>query len=215
MTRASRRAFVWRFSIGLVVLALIAWATVGGAFVRGLVVGLLGAVVAAGGLMFGITRKLKKGLQDRLKPPPLPTGRWDYAMTAADLDGVPVDFSDFSGKVLVLNFWATWCAPCVAEMPSLERLREATADLDVRFACVTQEEAGVVSAFSAKRALKLPLYVLEGAPPECFESRAIPATFVLDRGGLIALRHRGAAAWDDEEVVTFVRGLAATPGGSV
>ena len=56
-----------------------------------------------------------------------------------------------------------------------------------------------------------PIYLLAEDPPEQFKSRSIPATFILDKNGMIALRHIGAATWDDDSVVTFVRGLAATP----
>jgi thiol-disulfide isomerase/thioredoxin len=111
----------------------------------------------------------------------------------------------------VLNFWATWCAPCVAEMPSLQRLAAATADLDVGFACVTPEQPEVVRGFVAKRGFTLPVRLLEGDPPACFRGRAIPATFIIDKSGRIVMRHTGAARWDDPGVVAFVRGLAAAP----
>jgi thiol-disulfide isomerase/thioredoxin len=148
-----------------------------------------------------------------LAPPPLPLGRWDFDMSVQALDGEAVAFSGFAGKVLVLNFWATWCAPCVAEMPGLQRLGEATSDLEVTLACVTREPEEVVRTFLQKRPLDVPIYLLDGDPPESFRSRSIPATFILDKSGIIALRHFGAAAWDDPNVVNFIRGLAASPGG--
>jgi hypothetical protein len=98
-------------------------------------------------------------------------------------------------------------------MPNLQRLLARTADLDVQFGFITTEEARVVREFIRKRGIDLPIYVLSGEPPECFKGRAIPATFVLDKAGMIALRHLGAAKWDDESVIAFVRGLAATPSG--
>ena len=96
-------------------------------------------------------------------------------------------------------------------MPNLERLRRATSDVEVALACVTQEPVKTVREFLEKRDIDVPIYVLDGDVPECFKSRAIPATFVLDRNGRIVLRHFGAAAWDDEGVVGFVRGLALAP----
>ena len=132
-------------------------------------------------------------------------------MTGEDLDGNTLDFRGFSGRVLVLNFWATGCAPCVAEMPSPARLRAATSDMGVVLACVTREDPGKVRAFVAKRGLEAPVYVLSGPVPEGLESRAIPATFILDKKGTLALRHFGAAAWDPPGVVDFVRGLARAP----
>ena len=208
-----RRLRPWFVLAVLGGIAGLVWVLVPVPFVRGLVVGV---VVGPGALLGGlvlITRRMKKRMKvgDGLKPPPLPVGRWDFDMSAQDVDGNRQDFADFSGQVLVLNFWATWCGPCVAEMPSLGRLREATSDVEVALACVTQEPVAKVREFLDKREFDLPIYVLDGDVPECFKSRGIPATFVLDKKGTIVLRHFGAAAWDDESVVGFVRGLALAP----
>ena len=96
-------------------------------------------------------------------------------------------------------------------MPALRALMGQTADFGVRFAFVSAESADVVRPFVAKRGWELPFFVMSGEPPDCFKGRAVPATFILDRTGAIVLRHFGAAAWDSASVVTFVRGLAATP----
>jgi len=212
--RTDVKRLVHRFFVVVAVtgVVLVALAILGNTFVRGMAVGILGfTALVVGGFAFTVRRRAKAGGRPHLAPPPVPTARWDYAMAARDMEGALVSFSEFAGEVLVLNFWATWCVPCIAEMPSLVRLREATSDLGVRFACVTREGMDKVRPFVEKHELSLPLYLLEGELPDCFKSRAIPATFVLDRTGRIALRHVGAAAWDDESVMTFVRGLAAAP----
>ncbi|MGD8361923.1 MAG: TlpA disulfide reductase family protein [Gemmatimonadota bacterium] len=195
----------------LVALAVLVWVAVPVPFVRGLT---LGAVLSPSVLLAGIlllTRRLRRRMTGQLKPPPIPVVAWDFQMTAEDSDGNRVDFTRFSGNVLILNFWATWCAPCVAEMPSLSRLYEATSDLGVSLACVTREPVGTVRDFVSKRGIEVPFFVLDGEVPKCFESRAIPATFVLDKKGMIAFRHFGAAAWDHESVVDFVKSLASAP----
>ena len=206
-----RRARLWFILAVLAAVVGAVWILIPVPFVRGVLVGLvLGPGALLGGIAL-ITRRLRKKFSAQLKPPPLPLVRWDFDMSAEDLDGNRLDFTDFSGQVLILNFWATWCAPCIAEMPSLTRLREATSDVDVVFACVTREPVATVREFLDKKSVDLPIYVLDGDVPKCFESRAIPATFVLDKKGTIVLRHFGAAAWDDEGVVGFVRGLAVAP----
>ena len=182
-------------------------------FVHGIIVGVFGGL---GSLLLGITvvmRRLKKRMEMNLAPPPLPTGSWDYSIELEDLAGNRVTGAEFKGDVLILNFWATWCAPCVAEMPSLIRLHEAAADLGVNMVCVTKEPQEVVSKFVEKRGITAPIYLLSEEPPEQFKSRSIPATFILDKNGMIALRHIGAATWNDDSVVNFVRGLAAMPQG--
>jgi thiol-disulfide isomerase/thioredoxin len=192
-------------------LAAVAWWLLPGPFAHGVITGLLSALVVLVGALLAFSRLMRKRLGARLEPPPLPAGVWDYDMTVTDLAGREVSFDELGGRVLVLNFWATWCAPCVAEMPSLERLREATEDLDVVFACITSEATDAVERFLAKRELGLPVYLLRGDVPDAFRTRGVPATFVLDRSGMVAMRHVGAAAWDDERVIAFVRGLAAAP----
>ena len=206
-----RRARLWFILALLAAIVGAVWVLIPVPFVRGLVAGVvLGWGALLGGLTL-ITRRLRRKFSGQLKPPPLPVGRWDFDMSAQDVDGNRLDFADFSGQVLIVNFWATWCGPCVAEMPSLSRLREATSDVEVALACVTREPVAKVREFLNKGDVDLPIYVLDGDVPKCFESRAIPATFVLDKKGTIVLRHFGAAAWDDEGVVGFVRGLAVAP----
>lgn len=206
-----RRAKPILVLVAVVAALVVAWLIVPGPFGRGVIVGIVVALALLVGGMVTFARMMRRRMTGDLKPPPLPTGSWDYEMEVEDLDGAPVDFTQSAGKVLVLNFWATWCAPCVAEMPSLERLRDETADLDVHFAFITREDPPVVRQFIEKRGMDLPVYILAGDPPECFKGRSIPATFVLDKDGMIAMRHFGAAAWDADSVVAFIRGLAAKP----
>ena len=209
--KVSRKTLIRVIPVALFVLVLFSWIIIPGQFAHGVIVGFLTTLVLiVGSLVIG-SRVLKRRLGGQLKPPSLPTGAWDYVMDAKDLSGAPANLSELSGKALVLNFWATWCAPCVAEMPNLQRLRDKTSDLDVQFACVTREPVDLVRKFVEKRGIDLPVFVLETEPPDCFKSRAIPATFVLDKNGVIVMRHFGAARWDAEEVVAFVRGLAAAP----
>jgi thiol-disulfide isomerase/thioredoxin len=199
--------------IGMLAVGVLAWFAIPGPFVHGVIVGFFATLTLLLGGLVVVTIVLKKRRGAVLKPPPLPIGAWDYRMDLTDLAGTPVTPSQWSGKVLVLNFWATWCAPCIAELPSLQRLLEQTADLDVHFGFITREEAKVVQPFVAKRGIDLPIYLLTGEPPECFKTRGIPATYVLDRRGSIVMRHAGAAAWDAESIVGFIRGLAAKPSG--
>ena len=204
----------WLILAGIAGVAIVSWVLFPSPFVRGIVVG---AVVGPGVVIAGLTllaRRLRRRVTRHLTAPHVPVTSWDFAMKASDLEGVEIDFASFKGRVLVLNFWATWCAPCIAEMPSLARLEEATSDLDVELACVSRESMEVVGRFIAKRGdMGVPIFLLDGDPPDCFITRGIPATFVVDKNGLIVLSHTGAAAWDADSVVGFVRGLAAVPDG--
>ena len=199
--------------VAVMIVAAVAWVLLPNPFAHGIILGAVSApAVLIGGLAV-FARLLRKRMGQKVKPPPppLPTSSWDYEMEARDSAGDPMSFSTFVGNVLVLNFWATWCTPCLDEMPSLGRLLEATSDLGVQMACVTNEDWGKVRAFVEKRGMEVPVYVSSGDRPDSFKARGIPATFIIDKHGTIALRHLGAASWDDESVVAFVRGLAATP----
>lgn len=199
--------------IGSMVVLLIAAALTQTVFLRGLFIGIvIGPLIIAGsaaviGMHF--RRKFAGKQAAELQPPPLPTSSWDYDLELKTLAGEAVDASSWKGSVLVINYWATWCTPCAAEMPAMQRLVARTADAGVRFAFISTETADVVSAFVGKKKWDLPFYLQDGEGPDVFKRRGIPATFVLDRNGTIVMRHFGAAAWDADSVVSFIRGLAA------
>ena len=133
------------------------------------------------------------------------------------LDGVETTLAAFEGKVVVLNLWATWCAPCREEMPSLDRLQTAFAGRDVVVLALSVDRAGPerVQQFlteigvqqvhvyrdpkaAATRALKLP---------------GLPATLLIDRQGREVGRVLGIAAWDGPAAVAAVERLLAEPAG--
>jgi thiol-disulfide isomerase/thioredoxin len=196
---------------GVAFLVVVAAAMLGSPFVRGIAVGTVGSMVGLVVLAKLLQRRIAKRVPAQLEPPPLPTAAWDYSMQASDLSGAPVTFDVLRGNVAVLNFWATWCVPCTAEMPSLFHLRELTSEIGVQFAFLSNEPREVLAKFNERKGWMGPFYQFSGDAPECFRTRGIPATFVLDRAGRIALRHFGAARWDHERIVTFLRSLAATP----
>lgn len=128
------------------------------------------------------------------------------------LDGGSVRFADLEARVLFVNRWATWCAPCVREMPTIEALSERLAGEDVAFLMISSETLETVRAHVENAAWRLPVYVA-GEVPAAFGSSGIPATFIVDAQRRIALRRIGSADWDDDAAEAFVRGLlsAAAP----
>jgi thiol-disulfide isomerase/thioredoxin len=132
----------------------------------------------------------------------------DYQWKIRGLDGVEVDFTRFRGKVIFLNFWATWCPPCTAELPNIQRLYEAMKTENVVFINSSYEDEALVKRFVSEKRLNLPIH-LHGnhVPPEFISNRGIPATFIINRQGGIVYEHVGPAKWDDESVMAFIRSL--------
>ncbi len=120
-----------------------------------------------------------------------------------DLDGSPHAMAEFSGKPIFLNFWATWCGPCIAEMPSISKLIEEK-DSEVVFLLVSYEKPEVVKSFLEKKGWSFPVYFPATAIPPEFEAEAIPTTFLIDRNGKMVHRSSGMTKWNGKSALAFI-----------
>jgi len=136
-----------------------------------------------------------------------PTDLADYDWTVQSLDGQDFKMAHTRGKVVFLNFWATWCSPCVAEMASIQRLYEKLKDKGVLFVCISNEDSSKVSRFVKRKGYTFPIYTMRGSPPAVFNTQRVPTTFILSRDGSIALKHIGSANWNDDKSVDLIKGL--------
>jgi peroxiredoxin len=126
------------------------------------------------------------------------------------LAGGEVDLASQRGKVVVLNFWATWCPPCVAEMPSLERLHRSLSPEGLSVVTVsTDEDEAELRRFVAEHALTLPVLKDPGGrlAAEKYRTTGYPETFVLDRNGRVLQHVVGPTEWDSAERLATFRGL--------
>ncbi len=116
-----------------------------------------------------------------------------------DAQGKPVSFADFKGKPVVVNLWATWCQPCLKEMPSLDRLQSQLDD-KLAVAAVSEDRAGAdrVGTFVAALGLKkLKIYLdPKSDVGHAFNVRGLPTSIVIDASGRVVGRVEGAAEWD-------------------
>ncbi len=128
----------------------------------------------------------------------------EYNWSVKDLSGKTVNAADWKNKVLVLNMWATWCGPCIAEMPSLENLYEKTKNDGIVFALVSDEDQETVNQFIQKRKFSLPVYTVENLP-QIYRGDAIPRTIIIAANGKIVFDHLGAARWDSETTIDFLK----------
>lgn len=138
-----------------------------------------------------------------------------------DGDGRPRRISDYRGKVILLNLWATWCTPCRKEMPALDRLqaRRGGADFEVIVLSVDRDGLPAVSAFYAQTGIThLRIYMDEsGAAMADLGVAAIPTTLLIDPGGNEIGRKTGPADWDSPALVKFIndQGFSASKPASI
>lgn len=136
-------------------------------------------------------------------------GTFDYSGTVKTLDGNEVMMSTFKGKAVFINFWASWCPPCIAELPNIQRLcGTMKGNDDIAFLMISTEDAKNIRAFMDQRRYDFPVYVAKNELLNAFGVTAYPATFVLNRSGGILFKHMGAAKWDDPAFMEYLRNLA-------
>lgn len=151
-----------------------------------------------------------KELAQSLTPPPFPAPHpADFNFSIVGTNHEPVDFQSYRGRVIVLNFWATWCPPCQAELPGLGRLASHyAAQSDVAVVCASEETPAVISKSSSAMASGAPLFSLNGkTTPSIYQSDSIPATYVIDKKGMVVFQHIGSADWADASVIKFIDSL--------
>ncbi len=129
--------------------------------------------------------------------------------TLKTLKGGMASLEDYRGKLIFLNFWATWCPPCRAEMPSMQRLWEEFKEEDfVILAINIQEEIKLVSSFMNERGLSFPVLLDEkGEVARSYGISGIPATFFLNPDGEIIGKAVGARDWASEESFGLIEEL--------
>lgn len=119
------------------------------------------------------------------------------------LDGTPLDTSLLKGKTVFLNFWATWCKPCLAEMPSIDRAALALADKNVIFIAASDEKPERVTAFRDKNNYRFQIVTTQ-ADLSALGVFALPATFIFDANGALTFRETGAREWDSPESIQLI-----------
>jgi thiol-disulfide isomerase/thioredoxin len=116
-----------------------------------------------------------------------------------DGEGNTVSFEEYKGKIIFVNFWATWCPPCIAEMPSMQKLYTNYQDKMV-FLFVTTDSFEKANAFLVKKNLDLPVFQSVSNPPLEMESSTIPATYLIDQQSNTVIAKIGAADWNSDSL---------------
>lgn len=137
----------------------------------------------------------------------IPAGNFELE----DMDEEKVKLSDYRGKVVLLNFWATWCPPCIREMPSMERLHQQVDAENFKVIAVNQmEDVDQVFAFTGQLEIDPTFAILFDSTSEVsrdYAVRGLPTTYLIDKEGNIRYRAVGGREFDHAEVIKTIKQL--------
>lgn len=143
-----------------------------------------------------------------------PAGLALPAIEALDLQGRPWRLAELRGRPVLVNFWASWCEPCRAEMPTLQALAELYGPEQLAVVALNFKEApATVARFVQRTGLRLPVLLdREGAVARACAVKVFPTTLLIGADGRPRQRVRGELDWTGAEAERLVQGLLATPG---
>lgn len=132
----------------------------------------------------------------------------DYNLQLKTLDGQPASLKDFKGKTVFLNLWATWCGPCIAEMPNINALFNDADQKDIAFVMLNlDDDAAKPKEFMERKGFDFPVYTPAGNIPAVYRSGSIPTTHVISPDGKIVFTKKGTANYDTKKFRRFLEGL--------
>ena len=123
----------------------------------------------------------------------------DFNWDLVSMSGENLDFETLEGRVVLVNFWAIWCPPCVAEMPGMQELYQDYGDR-MAFVFVARDDHERVLQFLKKKELDLPVYYERTAPPGKLATSSLPTNYLIDPQGMIRIDKVGAADWNSKKV---------------
>ena len=167
-------------------------------------------VLIVGGLLIALSIKGKDSSFQLIGQSRVKVGSPAPNFTFPDLTGKKVSLSDYRGRVVFLNIWATWCSPCVEEMPSMEKLyKQFKSDqFEIMAVSIDTEGVKVVTPFMKKLNLTFPaLLDRKGKIRNIYGVTGIPESFIIDKNGIIIKKVIGPLDWSKPDVSRFFEDL--------
>ena len=131
----------------------------------------------------------------------------DFNLMLMDEDGQTILLEDFKGKPIFMNMWATWCPPCIAEMPNINKLYKEIGS-QVNFVMIAlDDDFETAKAFNTRKGFDLPIYTLQSRRPAMYQSTTVPTTYVISADGQLMLTHKGMANYNTSKFKKFLEGL--------
>ncbi|MGW8271964.1 MAG: TlpA family protein disulfide reductase [Thermodesulfovibrionales bacterium] len=165
------------------------------------------AAMGAIGLVLLVTIVLPSLRKEKTE---IAVGKKSPSFTLSSETGVTVNSGEFAGKVVILHYWATWCPPCITELPSLAKLYEAYKGNDkVKFFFVLyQDSEDNAAQYFQTAKIDLPLWFdYNQSTASAFGVTGVPETYVVDSNGILQQRIIGSADWESAEVRRYIDGL--------
>ncbi len=171
-----------------------------------------GLVALSTGLFFGCGNPGTKNevKTEKVEEPAEVSAPTTQELSFKDKEGKVLPLSALKGKVVFINFWATWCPPCIHELPSIDQLRQSLKDhKDIVFLMVDVDgDMEKSSAFMAENKYDLPLYIAAGDIPAEFLGQSIPTTVIMDKAGKIVERLEGSRDYGTPEIKKALQDIA-------
>jgi thiol-disulfide isomerase/thioredoxin len=123
-------------------------------------------------------------------------------VSLSDLNGQSIDLSQYKGKVVFINFWATWCKPCLAEMPSLQKMSEKLKDKNIVFFFASDEPGDEIAAFKNEKNYDFNFTQAKNSAE--LNIMGLPTTFIFDKNGMLAFSEMGARDWNSDESISLI-----------
>jgi len=136
-----------------------------------------------------------------------------YDFKVKDIDGTQYRLSDYRGKVVVLNFWATWCPPCREEMPSMNQAhKKLRKDNVIILAINVGEDENTIFEFTGNYPVDFPLLMdQDGKVIKSYPVMGLPTTYIINPEGIVTHRTVGGRPWDDSKLLNELRRMQKTP----
>lgn len=160
----------------------------------------LKALIIPAFLLFGCNRNNKSNLTDEEK-----TGEQIPKLQLADLNNQVVRLEDYKGKTVFINFWATWCKPCIEEMPSIEKAQAKMSDKEIVFFFASGESIEEIKEFQKNHDYKFNYVHLEKEAQ--LNLQALPTTFIINSKGILVFSEMGSRNWDDSTNINLIKNI--------
>lgn len=148
------------------------------------------------------------GTADKQKTPAVVTqGKSEFSkIKLTELDGTPIDLTQYKGKAVFINFWATWCRPCVQELPSIQQAMNKLNNKDIVFLFASNEATAEIEDF--KKSNKYSFHYVKVENIEYLNITALPTTYIFNSAGELVFSEMGYKKWDDQTNIDLITNLA-------